>query len=209
MDPLSEPTISRDIRAVQRGDKLAWDQFAAKYQPLVRLYVRRFKLQDENDADDLVQETFTKLREQMPRFQLDHGKGRFRAWLRSVTDNTVRDWLRARQRERKHGGAVDPEVMAESFADDAAHDDVRSLEWRRAVLDLVLRQVREEFAQRQKVFACFEQSTLKNRPAKEVAAELGIDTVNNVYVYAHRVMQRVRALCEEYDEELDDAPTGQ
>ena len=68
--------------------------------------------------------------------------------------------------------------------------------------------VREEFKGREKTLACFEQATLLNRPAKDVAAELGIEKVNNVYVYAHRVLQRVRELCDEYDEDLDDAPAA-
>lgn len=170
---------------------------------MVRTYVRRFNVQ-EHDADDLVQDVFARLREELPRFRLDHAKGRFRGWLRRVTDNTVRDWLRAAARAQRL-----PRELVERFvADDDAKDRRRRDEWRRAVLDTVVARVRGEYqgagdAARHRTFACFEMATLQNRPAKEVAAALGIDAVNNVHVYAHRVLQRVRELCLEYDEDFD------
>jgi RNA polymerase sigma-70 factor (ECF subfamily) len=199
MEPLTRDTLIQRIAVA--NDPAAWGEFCAIYQPLVRAYVTRFRVQ-EHDADDLVQATFAKLHEQMPGFQLDHGRGRFRGWLRSLTDNTVRDWLRAKQRQERRGAAADPQELDRWFADTETDDQRRRLEWQRSVLDLVLRQVREEFARREKVLACFEQLTMQGRPAKDVAAAMEIDSVNTVYVYAHRVLQRVRELCAEYDEEV-------
>jgi RNA polymerase sigma factor (sigma-70 family) len=188
------------------GDPAAWAEFCRLYQPLIRTYVGRFRPHD-HDADDLVQEIFLKLQSRLREFRLDGSRGRFRAWLRSLTDNTVRDWLRSRKRRQDAVAGADPQDLDRRFADetDAGEAD-RSNEWRQAVLDTVLARVRSEFAERAKVLACFEQCTLKHRPAKLVAAELGIESVNTVYVYAHRVLQRVRAMCAEYDEELSLAP---
>jgi RNA polymerase sigma-70 factor, ECF subfamily len=199
MDLLTRETLIRRIR--DGNDRPAWDEFCALYQPLVRTYVSRFRLQD-HDAEDLCQEIFTKLHAHMSRFDLDHSKGRFRGWLRSFTDNKVRDWLRARSREKKHLAPVPAEELGAAFADTDAQDTRRRLEWQRSVFEVVLKQVRREFKDRKKVLACFEQTTLAGRAAKEVAAELGIDSVNTVYVYAHRVLQRARDLCAEYDEDL-------
>src|SRR4051794_35513044 len=88
--PTTRETLIRRFR--DGNDPRAWDEFYRLYEPLVRAYVRRFGLRD-HDVDDLVQDLFVKLRDQLARFELDPGKGRFRAWLRTVVDNTVRDWL--------------------------------------------------------------------------------------------------------------------
>jgi len=48
----------------------------------------------------------------MSRFDLDHSRGKFRGWLRSFTDNRVRDWLRAKSREKKNLAPVPAEELA-------------------------------------------------------------------------------------------------
>jgi RNA polymerase sigma factor (sigma-70 family) len=199
VDVLTRETLIRRIR--DANDRPAWDEFCQLYQPLVRVYVGRFRLQD-HDAEDLAQDIFAKLHGHMARFDLDHSRGKFRGWLRSFTDNRVRDWLRARSREKKLLAPVPAEELAAAFAETDVGDTRRRLEWQRSVFEVVLRQVRREFKERKKVLSCFEMTTLAGRPAKEVAAELGIESVNTVYVYAHRVLQRARDLCAEYDEDL-------
>jgi RNA polymerase sigma-70 factor (ECF subfamily) len=199
VDQNTRETLIRRIR--DGNDRLAWDEFCQLYQPLVRVYVGRFRLQD-HDADDLSQDIFTKLKGHMAKFDLDHSRGKFRGWLRSFTDNRVRDWLRAKSREKKLIAPVPAEEIAAAFADNDADDTRRRLEWQRSVFEVVLKQVRAEFKDRKKVLGCFELTTLAGRPAREAAAQLGIDSVNTVYVYAHRVLQRARDLCAEYDEDL-------
>lgn len=204
--PTTRETLIRRFRG---GDRLAWEEFYQLYEPLVRLYVRRFGLR-EHDVDDLVQGLFLKLRDRLAHFELDHGKGKFRAWLRTVVDNSVRDW---QERAERQEAQPPPDSAVRGNRPSGAPfgadgERWRRNEWRRSVLSVVMNRVREEFAGREKTFACFEQLTLEGRAAKEVAAELGIEKVNNVYVYSHRVLQRVRQLCAEYDEELDDAPAA-
>jgi RNA polymerase sigma factor (sigma-70 family) len=201
MDEVTRTSLLLRVR--KSGDEEAWDDFCGVYQPLIRRYVTRFKVPVE-DADDLVQEIFLKLREQMPVFDLTPAKGRFRAWLRTCTDNRVRDWLRADSRRKAATAPVSVEDLGRSFAEESEADATRQIEWRRAVLELVIGRARAEFQGRDSTWQCFQMSTLENRPAREVAERLGIENVNNVYVYAHRVLQRVKALCAEYDEEMDE-----
>ena len=100
--PTTRETLIRRFR--DQSDPRAWDEFYRTYEPLVRTYVRRFGPK-EHDADDLVQDLFVKLRMQVARFELDHARGRFRAWLRTVVDNTVRDWL---DRQGRKAGRCPP-----------------------------------------------------------------------------------------------------
>ncbi len=50
---------------------------------------------------------------------------------------------------------------------------------------------------------CFEEHLLRHRPCAEIAAELDL-TPNAVSANANRVLQRVRVLCAEYQEDFDD-----
>ena len=55
-----------------------------------------------------------------------------------------------------------------------------------------------------KVWACFDQRILRDRPAVKIAAELKIEP-NAVYVNASRVLKQVRAICREFDEDISHA----
>ncbi len=202
MDDVTRPSLILRVR--DSGDKNAWQEFCTLYQPLIRRYIARFAVAAA-DADDLVQEMFLKLRDQMPGFELAPARGRFRAWLRRCTDNHVRDWLRAEGRRQAAVSEVDIDSISKSFDDNSTADETRQIEWRRAVLALVIERAQLEFKGNDTTWQCFRLSTLENRPAKEIAERLGIDKVNNVHVYAHRVLARVKALCGEYDEEADDS----
>ena len=52
-----------------------------------------------------------------------------------------------------------------------------------------------------RVWKCFEKRLLRDQPGAEIAEELDLEP-NVVYVNAHRVLQRVRAVCDEFDEDL-------
>jgi len=83
-------------------------------------------------------------------------------------------------------------------------DSVRMEEdWRRIhrekILAHALRTIRSRVSS--KAWICFEQRLLRDRPAAEIARELGIEP-NLVYVNACRVMKLVRKVCEEFDEDM-------
>ena len=70
----------------------AWTRFVHLYTPVIFSWANRAGLQ-EADAADLVQETFALLVQKLPEFQHNH-TGSFRAWLRAVAMNKLRDWKR-------------------------------------------------------------------------------------------------------------------
>ena len=73
---------------------------------------------------------------------------------------------------------------------------------RKKILKHALESVRDRTKPRS--WACFEQRLLRDRPGVEIAAELGIDP-STVFVNAHRVLTRVRAVCQKFDEDMSDA----
>jgi RNA polymerase sigma-70 factor (ECF subfamily) len=160
----------------------AWARFTQLYTPLLYYWARRMRLQPD-DAGDLVQDVFAQLVVKLPEFVYEPGK-RFRAWLRTVTLNKYRDRLRSRGHQSlAHGDAGLQDVA------DTAAPDLDGEEFRRHLARRALEVMQADF-QPTTWRACWEQ-VVADRPAAEVAAELGI-TVGAAYAARFRVLGRLR-----------------
>jgi RNA polymerase sigma-70 factor (ECF subfamily) len=185
------------------ADAESWSEFVSLYEPLLMSYVRKKRLA-EDDARDVVQEIFRTLFQALPKFQLDHGRGRFRTWLWRVTYNAIVDFARRRRRRE----AAEDEARNEAQLAVAPEEIEPDAEWRLAhrhrILDYVLEQVRSKYGAESKTWRSFELHIRQGRPSADVAAELGLSK-NAVYVNASRVLALVRELCADYAEDLADA----
>ena len=206
---MSETRATLIKRVKNPDDTAAWREFVQLYQPLLQAYVRK-RGPTGADADAIVQDVFTRLVPALARFDLDHSKGRFRTWLWQVTQSSLADWGRRRtarakaerqwaEVERTEGRLPGQQLAA------PPRDDTEDAEWvqmyRKRILDAALERVRE--TSQPSSWACFEGRVMKNRPAAEIAEELGV-TVNSVYINASRILARVREQCAQYVEECDD-----
>jgi len=191
-----ETRISLIERVRDPADAVAWAEFFSTYQPLLMAYVRRRGV-GEHDAVDVVQDVFARLVPALARFEFDAQRGRFRTWLWRVTHNALADWGRRRAvRGRAEQAWIDQQVPA---ANDDSDDDWNEM-FRRRILAVVLERVR---ATAQPVtWDCFEGRILRERPAAEIGAELGV-SANAVYVNASRLLARVREECADLQEPLD------
>jgi len=183
------------------NDKESWGEFYEVYHPLLLRYVLSHEVR-AHDAEDLVQDIFlNKLRPAMLKFEFDRRRGQFRTWLFEVTINAIRDWARRRQNQ--------PQAVGQSsqFTGPSVPSVTEELsqEWkqfhREQIMQFAMKKSRESFEP--KTWDCFEQRTL----GVEVARELGL-SVNAVYTNAHRVLEKIRELCERHEEDLapPDAP---
>jgi RNA polymerase sigma-70 factor (ECF subfamily) len=176
-----------DRLKVARRDDSDWGRFEAVYRPLIRRWIGRIPgLGDE--VDDVSQAVFLVLLREIPRFDRRR-EGSFRAWLRRVTVNRVRVYLRQRRRQIGTGAA-----QTDGFLDQMA--DSRSLlarqideEHHQHVCNALLAAVRADFTQA--TWEAFQQFAVDGRPASEVARELGL-TVNAVVKAKSRVLKRLR-----------------
>jgi len=170
-------------RLGRRHDKEAWDRFVQLYTPLLMHWSRRLTLEG-HDAADLVQDVFTVLVQKRPAFQYDAGK-RFRGWLWTVTLNCHRARLRTK------GVPVmsdDAAAVHQAVASDGA-DDFAAEEYRRFLTRRAMELMQAEF--RPATWRAFWETVVNERPAVEVAGEVGI-TENAVYLAKGRVMRRLR-----------------
>lgn len=170
------------IRLRATDDTEAWSRFVRLYTPLVHHWIGKTGV-EANAMDDLVQEVFVVLLDRA-QWLGENRPGSFRGWLRTVTLNKCRDHFRRANRmtEPRLMGLPD---MAECDPAVLLTDD----EYRRYVARAALRLMRDSFSETT-WRACWEHVAM-NRPAREVAVELGI-TENAVYLARGRVLKRLR-----------------
>lgn len=164
-----------------------WRRLHDLYAPLVRRWLAMTPGIGQ-DGDDLGQEVLAVVVAGLAGFDRRRC-GSFRVWLRQVTVNRMRTWRRAEA--RRPLTLADPTEAFLAQLEDPAGDLAR--EWdsdhHRHVTARLLAVVRPDFTP--PAWAAFEALTLAQRPAAEVAAELGL-TVDAVLQAKSRVLRRLR-----------------
>jgi RNA polymerase sigma-70 factor (ECF subfamily) len=169
-------------RLRQPSEPEAWTRFVALYTPLIYAWGRHAGLQDP-DAADLVQDVFLKLVQVLPTFTYDARKS-FRGWLRTVTLNAWRD-RRKRQGDRPLSG--DEAALAAAAANGA--ESFWEAEYRQQLVQRALRLMHTDF--RPATWKAFWEQVVVGRPARQVAAELGL-SLGAAYAAKFRVLERLR-----------------
>jgi RNA polymerase sigma-70 factor (ECF subfamily) len=159
----------------------AWHRLAELYTPLLYYWARRRGLQ-ETDAADLVQEVFLILLRKMPEFEYDPQRS-FRAWLRTITLNKLRE------RQRKARPAQAAEEALDGLADERDAERFWDGEYRQQLVRRALDLLEGEF--QPMTWQAFWQHGWLGRPAPRVAAELGL-TPGAVRAARLRVVCRLR-----------------
>ena len=184
----------------------AWAAFVADYEAGLLRYVRGRGLQDA-DARDVVQEVLLavhaalKEEEGRPSFG---AAGAFRGWLCRVAFHKSVDALRRRAAARKQGAAAGGTAALAALGElpgDAAGGREEPDDWRRWAYCVAAGRVEAEVEPR--TWAAFVAAAVENRPAADVAAELGL-SVGAVYAAKCRTLARLREVAAGLSEE--DAP---
>lgn len=162
-------------------EELAWERFVALYTPLLFYWARRSGCR-ESEATDMVQEVLALLVRKLPDFSYDRNKT-FRGWLRTVARNC---WSNLQRRASLPMAAGTPDPAELPAADD---DPFWEVEYRERLVSRALDLMRADF-QPATWQACW-QTVVEDRPAAEVAQELGI-SVGAVYMAKSRVLSRLR-----------------
>ena len=201
------------IVRVRENEERAWEQLVHLFAPLVYHWSRRAGLQ-EHDTEDVFQEVFETVHAHVRSFRHDRPNDTFRGWLFTITRNKIRDHFRRKTREpigeggsdalrrmdqveardRNDGttgsesGVTQPELRLENFGG-LEPDPSADAGSERALIRRVLELVRGEF--RERTWRAFWRTTVDDRPAPEVASELGM-TSGAVRVAKFRVLRRVK-----------------
>jgi RNA polymerase sigma-70 factor (ECF subfamily) len=185
LDPTSLSLLDR--LKVARPESSDWKRLQGVYLPLIQRWLGRIPGLGDESAD-LAQEVLLVVFREVPRFDRRR-EGSFRAWLRQVTVNKVRNFRRRRQRRPAVG--LDP---ADGFLDRLAdpngdlarewdRDHDKHVTWR------LMAVVQADFSPA--TWEAFRLFALDGLPAAEVAGGLGISE-NAVIRAKSRVLKRLR-----------------
>ena len=167
----------------------AWDDFVSRYRPSMLQLIRTvFKVQDA-EAEDIAQNVLLKLVTAMKDFTYDPQQ-KFRAWLRTVTRNAVRDALRSKK-VRSDQGSGDSRVKLMLDAQPDAADEIAesvTSEIHRDVLADAERLVEQRVESR--TWTAY-LATKKGTAARKVAEDTGM-SVAAIYKAKSKVIRMVR-----------------
>jgi len=163
-----------------------WARLVRLYRPFIERFIR-LDVRLASDADDICQEVLKKLLEHLPRFERQRN-GSFRAWLKTITVNEVRYYLR-----RRRGVSLGGEAGAMLLDGLADPRNELSQQWDREygdhVLTRLLEAIEPEFSPA--TWQAFRMRVFEQRSTEEVAAELRLSK-NAVDIAKSRVLSRLR-----------------
>src|SRR6516162_2310619 len=176
---MSETSFNLLERLREGPNDTAWQRMVDLYTPLIRNWLRRYSLQDQ-DADDLVQDVLAVVVRKLPEFQKKPQIGAFRRWLRSITVNCLREFWRS---QRFHPKAAGNEVFAGVLDQLEDPESAMSKIWDQEHDEYVTRRllvlIRPRFEA--KTWQAFQRVALEGASVDQVSEELGL-SVNAVFI---------------------------
>ena len=170
------------LRVRDPADNSAWSMFEALYGPLIIRSCRRRGLQTA-DAADVSQEVLTRVAKSIRHFDYAPARGKFRAWLGTITANEVLTFQTKTSRQPDARLVGDPVSPTES-------DPEWNAEFTEHILRVACDRIRGEFEPT--TWGAFESVWLRNEVSADVAHRLGI-AIHTVYVNKSRVLKRLEA----------------
>ena len=193
----NETTRSSVLKAVaDTSNEKAWKRLFDLYAGFV-FSIARSKGLTVTDSDDIVQNVFVDLARNLPQFNYDRTKGRFRSYLIGLVNWRVTDKLRAGKRD------VDfKSQYGEDMKGAVAEDDGSFLEneWRAAAMEEALRRIKDEVNSDH--FAAFVASTIEGQDTETVMNLYSI-TRDNLYQIRKRLTLKLKEATQVVLEEMD------
>ncbi len=193
----NESTRSSVIRAVaDTQNEAAWQRLFDLYAGFV-FSIARSKGLNDADADDIVQTVFADLARNLPTFEYDRAKGRFRSYLSGLVHWRVNDRLRSGKRDAELKSAFWDEAKSASTAED---EDFEEREWQQAALEEALRRIKPEV--RPEHYAAFVASAVEGQDTDVVTKLYGISR-DSLYQIRKRLTVKLREKMPEVLAEMD------
>jgi RNA polymerase sigma-70 factor (ECF subfamily) len=165
-----------------------WRRLYDLYQPLLRAWMARAGVA-ASDVDDLVQDVLLVVFRKVGGFER-RGQGAFRAWLRTILANRVRDYFRGQKYLPTATGDSDfLRRLDELESPDSALSRLWDREHDEHVATALMQRVQGDFTP--VTWEAFRRHVIEGKPAVEVAKALDL-TLNSVLLAKSRVLKRVR-----------------
>lgn len=200
-------STSRSLLADARlADSAAWERLVTLYAPLVASWCRRWGVPPQ-DIVDVLQDVFTAVSLNLPRFRKEQAGDTFRGWLLTIARHKSLDFFQRRDREPEAAGGTEAARRMQDVCDAGGAEPLAGLAGscdvsRDAAFTGVLRQALEgiqgEF--QPQTWKAFWGVAVEGRSTADVAADLKMQP-GAVRVAKSRVLLRLR-------KELGDLPEG-
>lgn len=178
------------------GNEAAWQRLFDLYAGFVFSIARSKGLRSE-DADDIVQVVFADLARNLPTFQYDRAKGKFRSYLTGLVHWRIMDRLKSGKRDADLKAAFWEEAKA---AASSADEDFAEREWQAAAMEEALRRIRPDV--RPEHYAAFVASAVEGQDAETVMRLYGLSR-DNLYQIRKRLTMKLREAVAAVLDEMD------
>ena len=184
VDSITESLLLR----VRQLDEDAWCRLVETYAPLVYHWCQQNGV-DLEETKDVTQDVFLSVRQNLDQFERRTPQDSFRAWLRTITRNKLRDRYRKKGPARAVGGDLDPDQI------DTQLEEVPSDQEQREEVAVLYQQVvasiQAEFSDRD--WQAFWLVAAEERSVNDVAQLLDT-TPNVIYLARTRIRKRMNQL---------------
>ena len=181
--PFPETRVSLLETMRDGSGQAGWREFYERYAPAV-YRVCRLRGLGAHDGEDVVQQVMVAIAGQVDRFEYDRSRGRFRHWVRRVTENKISDLIRRRPRE------IGDELALAACADEHAEtNQAWEHEWQLQDILYCMHHVAGDIAPRR--LEAFRLYVLEGVSASDTAEQLGM-TTGHVYVIRNIVLNLIR-----------------
>ena len=169
------------------SDQAAWAELVAHYGGKIHAWSMRWGLQ-EADAQDVTQDVLVKLARAMENFSYDPTRS-FRAWLKTLTNHALSDFLQGRPRTPQ--GSGDSQVFDLLNSVEARTDLLQRLEeeFDRELLEVAMTRVRLRVAPQ--TWEAFRLTALEGLSGAEAAERIPMQ-VAQVFVARRRVQNMLQ-----------------
>lgn len=179
------------LRLRDLNDEEAWEEFLTRYTPRIFAWCRRYNLQ-ESDASDVTQEVLRKLLRAMRSFQYDSSRGSFRGWLKTVTNNAIRDFVSTlKNPARGSGDTLVHSNLAAIQDPDALAALAKTIEAESEQELLCEAESRVRLRVQPHTWQAYELTARQQVKAADAANQIGMP-VSEVYVARSRVIKMLR-----------------
>jgi RNA polymerase sigma-70 factor (ECF subfamily) len=149
----------------------------------------------EYEAEEVLQETMLSVSKNIPDFEYDPAKGKFKGWLLKLTHWRIKDQFRKRRRQPLPNQDTNSKTGRTSTVariPDPRGCDLEAIwdqEWQQTVFRTAGERVKKAVNARH--YQIFDLYVVKEWPPQKVAKALGVNT-GQVFVAKHRILSLVR-----------------
>jgi RNA polymerase sigma-70 factor (ECF subfamily) len=185
---MADTSLTLLDRLQKHSDPASWQRLVDIYAPLIRFWLSRSPLQSA-DHEDLTQEVLKIVVQKLPEFQRRR-EGSFRAWLRVVTVNCLREFWRSSKHQPVATGDSDFLQKLQELEDPQSElAKVWNTEHDRHVVRRLLELIGPQFEPTS--LQAFRKVVLEGQKPSQVAVELGI-SVNAVFLAKSKILRQLR-----------------